>query len=42
MLPIWVIVTILIGLPIAWAIGIATGYRLGKLEKGDLDGEGDN
>lgn len=39
MIPAWIIIIVLLGLPLAYAIGIATGYqlitghRLGRLNK---------
>ncbi len=30
-MPVWIIITILLGLPLAYIIGIFTGYRLVQL-----------
>ena len=36
-IPVWIVFTVLIGLPLAYIIGIATGYRLGKLTQENKD-----
>ncbi len=33
MIPVWLVIVVLIGLPLAWVIGIITGYKLRELRE---------